>query len=242
MNVQEKLELFFENPNKSIARSGRADPTPVIPLAACKMYSTLYLLRRDVRRCFRRSDPVYWPGAMALLAGVDLLAKFSSGSDSIGGVGQRFKNFVDSFMNAGDGNSVYELRNALLHSFGVYIGTVPAPPPPVPGGGPPIGSGLVATLPNRFRLTSAEPAIPFQQGPPGSSLFQNVSTGIVEVNLRSLRQAFEGSVAQYHQHILATTTEQTSHFEPMFDKYGWVWICEYRNLPSSTLLEVSTGG
>ena len=64
-----------------------------------------------------------WPGAMAILAGVDLLAKFYSGVDR-GPVGTRFKAFLQSKyfnnLNSTDAYILYHLRNSLLHSFGLY--------------------------------------------------------------------------------------------------------------------------
>jgi hypothetical protein len=66
-----------------------------------------------------------WPAAIILFAGIDLLAKFYAGSDdtSGGAIGHRFKKFiVDHFpnINKDDEKVIYELRNALLHSFGLY--------------------------------------------------------------------------------------------------------------------------
>jgi hypothetical protein len=65
--------------------------------------------------------------AMVTMAGVDLLAKFHAGSDQIGQVGPRIKDFARTFMFAGaaDPERYAEvlylgLRNPLLHSFTVY--------------------------------------------------------------------------------------------------------------------------
>jgi hypothetical protein len=63
-----------------------------------------------------------WPGAMAMLAGIDLLAKFFSGCDT-GKAGDRFLLFIDRFfvgVSSGDRKVIYQLRNSLLHSFGLY--------------------------------------------------------------------------------------------------------------------------
>jgi hypothetical protein len=60
---------------------------------------------------------------MAMLAGVDLLGKFQSGEDESASVGKRFKDFIkQNAMNLGDQDceTLYHLRNALLHSFGLY--------------------------------------------------------------------------------------------------------------------------
>jgi len=60
---------------------------------------------------------------MAVLAGTDLLAKFYAGSDARGQVTARFKNFVRDFFRPiaiGDDETIYQLRNSLLHSFGLF--------------------------------------------------------------------------------------------------------------------------
>ena len=110
-------------------------------------FSQLYLLRRDIETCFG-FDPntgltfkpvdatthqkIYckaiWPGTMAILAGIDLLAKFFIGSDKSGGrrqndqVGWRFESFAQRYLGLSkdDAHLLYHLRNSLLHSFGLY--------------------------------------------------------------------------------------------------------------------------
>jgi len=57
--------LFFEDP--TVNRSPPGD------------YGILYLLRRDITRCMDNS--ILWPAAMAIMAGIDLLAKFETGDD-----------------------------------------------------------------------------------------------------------------------------------------------------------------
>jgi hypothetical protein len=113
-------DLFFADPANVPANNGT--------------FGVLYLLRRDVRLCLgvdpatgaRIHNPVVWPGAMAVLAGTDLLAKFYAGSDAKGGVTTRFQNFVRNFfhpLSPGDDVTLYQLRNSLLHSFGLYSQT-----------------------------------------------------------------------------------------------------------------------
>jgi hypothetical protein len=65
---------------------------------------------------------ILWPATMAILAGIDLLGKFYTGEDGRR-VGQRFTNFVDKYfqpISPDDAKTIYQLRNALLHSFGLY--------------------------------------------------------------------------------------------------------------------------
>jgi len=118
LNQKEMIDLFTEDPKIF-------HPPP-------RLYSTLYLLRRDISSCLgtdlatkkpNRPPAAQWPGAMAILAGVDLLAKFYSGVDR-GPVGTRFKAFLQSKyfnnLNSTDAYILYHLRNSLLHSFGLY--------------------------------------------------------------------------------------------------------------------------
>lgn len=116
-------------------RSPRSAPRPG------EKFSQLYLLRRDIDTCFgidpntgrilRIVDSVtggditcqaIWPGTMAILAGIDLLGKFLSGSDQMGEVRKRFINFGIRYLNLtkDDADLLYQLRNSLLHSFGLY--------------------------------------------------------------------------------------------------------------------------
>jgi len=102
-----KIELFFENP----LTPPRPRPTH---------YGVLYLLRREIITCFNNS--ALWAGIMIILAGVDLLGKFYAGNDDIGNVGSRFVTFLKYFNNISedDKDTIYQLRNSLLHSFGLY--------------------------------------------------------------------------------------------------------------------------
>jgi hypothetical protein len=72
-----EADLFFMSP-----RTRRSVPNE---------FSVLYLLRRDIGTCMGvdadTGQPVahqaLWPGAMAMLAGIDLLAKFYAGKDKV---------------------------------------------------------------------------------------------------------------------------------------------------------------
>ena len=108
--------------------------------------STLYLLRRDIDTCFGidpntgiQFNPIdkkthmkiyckaIWPGTMAILAGIDLLGKFLTGHDCSGNkcdmpVKQRFIKFSERYLEIAENEAalLYQLRNSLLHSFGLY--------------------------------------------------------------------------------------------------------------------------
>lgn len=207
--------------------AGRAEPAPAYPGENCKKYSTLYLLRMDAQRCYQIAPPIYWLSAIALLSGVDLLAKLYNGSDSINQGGPRFKDFVNRFMAAGDGIKMWDLRNAMMHSYGVFHTE------PDPAGG--------SRLEKRFRLT-AHGAL----GAPiaGASIFNvGSSSDVFELDILELRVAFDMAVADYETHIRATPSEQLSKFEPMFEKYGWIYICE-KNLTvdNITIRQGASGG
>jgi hypothetical protein len=111
------LIIFFENPYKGMRPTGQ--------------FSVLYLLRRDILICFGLNPDdnkqiehrALWPGTMGVLAGIDLIGKFFAGEDSIGEGGHRFCKFIrENFasLSARDEEIIYQLRNSMLHSFGLY--------------------------------------------------------------------------------------------------------------------------
>lgn len=112
-----EADLFFEPPNTRPNTTGQ--------------YGILHLLRKDIFLCMGydlvNKKPVshvtLWPGTMAILAGIDLLAKFYAGDDNPKQVGKRFQLFITKFFqlsSPGDEETIYQLRNAMLHSFGLY--------------------------------------------------------------------------------------------------------------------------
>ena len=106
--IERNINLFFQDPRIE----------PVIP----GKLSVLYLLRRDVMHCFDHNI-ILFPATMTILAGIDLLAKFYAGNDKTGQVGARFKNLIKRyFSNISNDDAIvlYQLRNALLHSFGLF--------------------------------------------------------------------------------------------------------------------------
>jgi len=111
-----RADCFFEDP-----RSNRSRPND---------YGVLRLLRRDILFCLSAIGPqsqrALWPGAMAIFAGIDLAAKFYKGDDAFGQVGSRFTEFVRQYfqsISTEGAETLYQLRNALLHSFGLYSRT-----------------------------------------------------------------------------------------------------------------------
>jgi hypothetical protein len=112
-----QADIFFEQPS-----SNRRSPGE---------FGTLYRLRRDIFFCMG-TDPstqhtipyaALWPGIMAIMAGIDLLAKFYEGCDQINKAGPRFQTFINRYfkpLSPGDQETVHHLRNSLLHSFGLF--------------------------------------------------------------------------------------------------------------------------
>jgi hypothetical protein len=184
-----KADLFFESPK--ISRAPPAD------------YGVLHLLRRDICLCLgwdpvtqtKTSHPTLWPGGMAILAGIDLVAKYLKGDDTIGQVGQRFRDYIAKYfqpISSGDEETIYQLRNALLHSFGLY--------------------SQAKTNTYHFVLSVN-----------GSPLVQAHGSGIYQIDLRTLHQKFEDSLGRYSTDLNADTTLQ-SNFLKMFVSYGAIHV------------------
>jgi hypothetical protein len=179
------IDLFFEDP-ANVPSSSRA-------------YGVLYLLRRDIRICLG-IDPstgssieyqAIWPGAMAIMAGIDVLGKFLAGSDRIGKSGRRFRGFVKEYfqpISPDDAKTIYQLRNAVLHSFGLYSKP---------------GNRIY-----RFVLTA-------EHGP----LVQNRESDSYWVDVLALHNKFEIAVAGYEAD-LRTDKNLQNRFSAMFPKYG----------------------
>lgn len=136
-----------------------------------------------------------WPGAMGMLAGFDLLAKFFAGSDDVGKVGARFTAFVREFAvtDPSDADVVYQLRNALLHSFGLYSRS--------------------KNRIYRFTLTNKV----------GTALVLHTPPDEYRVDLSTLHRAFEKAIAAYCLRLDGDADLQ-SKFRAMYASYGRVHI------------------
>lgn len=113
-DINEKINFFFKSPTD-------------IPIG--NSFSSLYLLRRDIFTCMgfdpNKMQPIdyqaLWPGLMGILAGIDLLGKYLEGDDINTSVYYRFKNYYERYFDLkGDSEIIYQLRNSMLHSFGLY--------------------------------------------------------------------------------------------------------------------------
>ncbi len=119
---------------------------------------------------------------MAILAGIDLLGKFYAGDDTIGQVGQRFTSFIRKYLqplSPGDEDVLYQLRNSLLHSFGLY------------------SSARAQTY--HFMLTG-KGGVPFIQQP---------RTTFYQVDLIVLHERFERAIVSYVNDLEADPNLQT---------------------------------
>lgn len=110
------IALFFKEEKETIEKPG--------------LNSILFILKREIKHCFGinpetgLSNGVYakWPGTMAIMAGIDLLAKYYFGTLDVKDSSLRFKQFLEDFWNLDkrEQEIIYQLRNSLLHSFGLY--------------------------------------------------------------------------------------------------------------------------
>ena len=185
-----EADIFFEPPNTRPNQKGT--------------FGVLHLLRKDIYLCMgydpvnrqKTSHSTLWPGAMAVLAGIDLLAKFFAGSDQSGQVGPRFRAFIHKYftpISQGDEDVLYQLRNALLHSFGLYSNN----------------KGK-----EYFFLLSMNPANP---------LIKQAQQDRYIVDLYKLHESFEKAVKAYQTEIDSDKNLQTN-FLSMFPHYGAIEI------------------
>ncbi len=193
---QEDADLFFLSPHTTINAPNR--------------FGVLYLLRRDIDVCMG-IDPdseedvslryrALWPGAMAILAGVDLLAKFFAGSDDQGKAGARFRGFLECCFDVKkpeDRDVIYQLRNSLLHSFGLYSQQ--------------IKQGKANKVYHFFPTCGTGPLV----------LKKPVDRYYVD--LRVLHCEFEKAIKLY-QTILNCDDELQERFKRMFTNYGCIYI------------------
>lgn len=194
------IELFFLSP---------ATPDPGV---GSTNYSSLYLLRRDVNFCFgidhatgeRRpgAGAALFPGTMTIMAGIDLLAKCWRGDDAIDGARRRFKDFLKTYfgLNAGDkvlaeehAESIYQLRNGLLHAFGLF-------------------SRGRSRREYKFILTEDQQQLI-------RTVHRSAMVSHVWIDLRVLRQRFEEAIDLYRRD-LSRDADLRSKFIPMFKRYG----------------------
>jgi hypothetical protein len=134
---------------------------------------------------------ILWPGAMCIMAGIDLLGKYLDGDDSIGRAAERFRSFAVKYFHLPPSQAVslYQLRNSLLHSFGL------------------ISNARSSNY--RFQLRAS--GSPILIAPLGPNSFS--------VDLICLQDRFEKAARDYHQDLLSDARLQ-ANFAAMFPVYG----------------------
>ena len=166
-------------------------------------YSTLYLLRRDIFTCFginpnhrTGNEPTtyqaLWPGIMALMAGIDLLAKFAY--DDTGKVSVRFRRFIREYIDSNNENEIYQLRNSLMHSFGLYS----------------------EDKGNIYRFILGGPT-------EKKGVVHRRSSELYYINIFELHNLFESSIPPFQSMVLSKEYP-AGRFEKMLSKYGVVEI------------------
>jgi hypothetical protein len=193
-SIMADIDLFFE------------DPKIPHPPNSGREWGTLHLLRRDIMICFGEYPEsgqkinvfALWPGAMAILAGVDLVGKFWKGDDNTlsGKVGERFKCFLERYfhISEGDSNIIYHLRNSLLHSFGLY------------------SKDTRRGKTYRFILSQTS-----------GQLIRYQDKDIYKIDVNILRDKFDGAITEYQKELINDSTLK-NNFNKMFPDYGWIDI------------------
>lgn len=166
-----------------------------------EIWGTLYLLRRDINSCL--TQKILWPGTMLILAGIDLLGKFYAGEDKQGGVSGRFKSFINEFFkpisSSDDVEIIFQLRNSLLHSFGLY-------------------SKFKDNLTSRtveYHFFISEEIIPITKKEISKDKY------MVTISIQDLRDRFEVAVERYHTDLEEKINLQ-DNFNNLFPNYGFI--------------------
>jgi hypothetical protein len=170
---QNAVELFFDNPSSKIHP---------------KKYSPLHLLRRQIRICFS-IDPenqaqAIWPGAMATLAGIELLGAYCKGDKQ--GKGSSFLEFCKTYLDLSPEESeiIYMLRNAFVHTHGL------------------VARNDINSSPNKGKLYKYKVSYCEEHW-----LITGITSAEREVfsivNLCELYKRFENAIEKYHKKILS---------------------------------------
>lgn len=195
LSYEEKIAFFF---GRDPLRRPTAD-----------FHSTLGLIRNDIATLSQGGpNSLAFPRAMCLMVAIDLLGKIQAGSDrtgGTGGVGDRFKNFVQFALDPATygsdiGTKIYEFRNALHHSYRMHTDWKP--------------DGLGGHIASwQFVLIDA---------PEITWLTENKADCTI-INFYRLHEEIERGIERFHQ-LLEKTTDQTAResFENMFAKHGWM--------------------
>jgi len=192
--LEENIEFFFTPPTTN-------------PNTLSEKKSVLYLLRRDAYTCLK-IDPTSlaeicfqarWPGIMTIMTGIDLLGQYYMGTDCPEGCGKRFKKYIIMYfkgVNRSEANILFQLRNALIHSFGLYARDSEY-------------REYIFTLPS---IKKPKPKL-IDYGGKNRYIISDVT----------LHEKFEDSINKYYKELLKDPILQ-KHFEAMFIYHSRVYI------------------
>jgi len=210
----DKINWFFKSPR-------------IAPLER-ELHSQLYLLRRDMDTCFGTNpntgfqfNPIdkktkkeinckaIWPGTMCILAGIDLLGKFLSGSDKSFGSKKdsgkwRFENFAKRYIGVSQSEAhiLYQFRNSLLHSFGLYSEENK--------------NGKVIT----YNFIPSQGLLYF---------IKNIKEDYYRVDVQILREKFSAAVDKYEKDLMENSSKDfeilKQNFIKMFPKHAKPIFC-----------------
>ncbi|CAL1518190.1 hypothetical protein [Chitinophaga sp. MM2321] len=196
VNTKGRIEVFFRDP--------KDDPDNV---EYNKCHSTLYLLRRDIYTCFginpttgeKLTSEALFPAVTAIMTGIDLIAKFRYGDSDTSkcgkmGVKERFEAYCKDYVDSEKYEILFQLRNSLCHSFGLYA----------------------KWKKEEYKFVLARDGrVP--------KIISKSKSGHYWVNINLLHIEFEQSILQFHDYILSTV-ENHSNFNLMFSRYGTIGI------------------
>ncbi len=188
LDVYDKMDLFFKDPH--------------VPSEVPGEMSTLYLLRKDVWKCYgcnpddcSETTRVLFPGAMTVFCGIDLLAKFYQSDE--GRVGDRFKQYVEAFFPSGKEQDlpkhIYGLRNSMMHSFGMRA--------------------------KRRATGEITYGIKVEDDCSQGFLVELKKDEWYVIDILDLREQFEASIEKFKRHVQRTTSLHET-FSDMWDQYG----------------------
>ena len=136
---------------------------------------------------------------MAVLAGIDLVAKFYANNDQGGQVGTRYTTFVRERITHThanpdeDAQTIYQLRNSMLHSFGLF--------------------SQARSRTYRFSLIQGLGDILLANDPNNNEHWI--------VNISVLQRRFEAALEACRLALVAGTAP-FSFSQDLFKKYGWI--------------------
>jgi hypothetical protein len=185
-------------------------------------FGTLYLIRRDIKTCMgfnpdlkdyvKTGFRAEWPGIMGILTGIDLLGKFYIGDDDYKKSRDRLKKFIREYfkpITENQINAIYQLRNSLLHSFGLYSKHE-------------IISKNVLKSINEYKfslVTVGNEFIKLLWKYKAKNKSVDTYRFKYRISVMALYERFENSINRYYDELIIRN-DLMSNFEKMFRKYG----------------------